>query len=223
MNEIKQGTDPLITDKERSKMMQYLNSQFSHPRGITGWLVGLMMTYENRERITWAIKQLDILPDDYLLEIGIGPGLGIEQAAERAISGFTAGIDHSETMIRQASRRNSRGIGQGRIELQKGDVAVLPYEQNTFDKVFAINSLHHWPDPASGLIECWRVLKPDGLFAIMEQPHSVQSEAAVRQRGDDLNDQLVTAGFCDVAFTCESLQRGPAVCVIGIKEGGNAC
>jgi ubiquinone/menaquinone biosynthesis C-methylase UbiE len=217
MNEITHGTDSLLFDKERSKVKQYLISQFGHPRGVVGWLVGQIMAYENQERIVWTISQLAIQPEDRLLEIGVGPGLGIEQAAERAKMGFTAGIDHSERMIRQASQRNAHGIREGRIELRQGDVATLPYERDMFDKLFVINSLHHWPDLAKGLIECRRVLKPGGLLAVMEQPHGVQSEAAVRRRGVDLVAQLAAAGFREADFTCESLERGPAVYATGIK------
>ena len=198
-------------------MKQYLDSQFSHPRGIVGWLAGQVMAYENRERITWAIEQLDIQPDDFLLEIGVGPGLGIERAAGKAYNGLAAGIDLSETMIGQARRRNARGIGEGHIELRQADVSNLPYEENSFDKVFAINSLHHWPDPASGLRECRRVLKAGGLVAIIEQPHGVQSEAAIRRRGDELVRQLLPAGFLEATGIGENLQRGPVVFVTGVK------
>ena len=203
-------------------MKQYLISQFGYPRGVVGWLVGHIMAYENQERITWTISQLAIQPEDRLLEIGIGPGLGIEQAAARAEKGFTAGIDHSERMIRQASKRNALGIHEGRVELGQGDVATLPYERDTFDKLFTINSLHHWSHPAGGLIECWRVLKPGGLLAVMEQPHGVQSEAAVRQRGEDLVALLAAAGFREAAFTSKHLERGPAIYATGIKVCDNS-
>jgi ubiquinone/menaquinone biosynthesis C-methylase UbiE len=199
------------------KMKQYLLSQFGYPRGIAGWLVGKIMSYENRERIAWVLSQLDVQPDDHVLEIGFGPGLGVEQAAERATVGFVAGVDISGTMVQQAGRRNVRGILEGRIELQQGTVADLPYEQDTFDRVFTINSLHHWSDGGKGLREARRVLKPGGLIAIAEQPYGAQSEADIQKRGDDLVAQFVNAGFHRVGFTSESLKRGPAIWVTGIK------
>jgi ubiquinone/menaquinone biosynthesis C-methylase UbiE len=198
-------------------MKQYFLSQFSHPRGIVGSPVGVIMAYENRERIAWTLSQLDLQPDDHILEIGFGPGLGVEQAAEMATDGFVAGVDISGTMVQQASWRNTRGITDGRIELQQGTVLDLPYERDTFDIVFAINSLHHWPDSAGGLREIRRVLKPGGLIAITEQPHGAQSIVDIQKRGDDLEAQLVEVGLHKVGFTSESLKRGPAVFIKGIK------
>jgi SAM-dependent methyltransferase len=124
-------------------------------------------------------------------------------------------------MIGQAGRRNASGIRQGRIDLRQGDVSALPYENNTFDKVYAINSLHHWPAPVQGLKECWCVLKPGGLLAIMEQPHGDQSEAAVRQRGNDLVGLLAAAGFRQPAFILRSLSHGPVVYVTGFKAAAD--
>lgn len=198
-------------------MKQYLISQFGHPRGGVGWLVGQIMSYENRERITWAVSQLDVQPSDRLLEIGVEPGLAIELAAEKAVRGFVAGIDHSEAMIRQASLRNAARINVGRVELRQAEVSALPYQPDTFDKVFAINSFHHWPDPAAGFREIWRVLKPGGLVAIMEQPHGVQTEAAIQQRGENLVTLLEAAGFRQSDFFSKHLSRGPAVYATGVK------
>ncbi len=108
-------------------------------------------------------------------------------------------------------------ILNGREELQQGTVLNLPHEQDTFDKVFAINRLHHWPDSADGQCEAWRVLRHDGLIAIAEQLHGIQSEMDSRKRGDNLVKQLADAAFHPVAFTSEPLMGGPAICIMGIK------
>lgn len=202
-------------------MKQYLMSQFGRPRGIVGWFVGQIMAYENRERITWAISQLDVQHDDHVLEIGVGPGLAIKLAAEKAKEGFVAGIDLSETMIRQAKQRNIVSIHEGCVQLRQADVSALPFESDSFDKVFAINSFHHWLDPVAGLRESLRVLRPGGLIALMEQPHGAISELAIRQRGADIVAQLRKIGFHESKFVYKPLSRGPAVYVKGVKALDN--
>lgn len=198
-------------------MKQFVISQFGNPRGIAGWLVGKVMAYENRERIAWTIDRLDVQPEDRVLEIGVGPGLGVEAVARRTVHGWVAGVDRSQTMIGQAGRRNARAIGEGRVELRSASAEALPYDDEVFDKVVAINSFHHWSDPDRGLAECWRVLKRGGIIAIMEQPHGIDSEAAVRQRGEAIVAQLGAAEFVQATYVCEGLRRGAAVYVTGVK------
>lgn len=61
----------------------------------------------NLERNMRTLALVDIQPDDRVLEIGFGPGIAIERAAELARRGKVIGVDHSELMLRQASRRNA--------------------------------------------------------------------------------------------------------------------
>ena len=93
------------------------------------------MAIETRERNTWAVSMLNLQSSDSVLEIGFGPGLAIQQVAK--VAHFVAGIDHSATMVQQASKRNGRAIRAGTVELRQCPVQHLPYSSSIFDKVFA--------------------------------------------------------------------------------------
>lgn len=198
--------------------MNAIMSQFKQPRGLLGRLIGHVMAMENRERIEWAVKLLAVQPTDHILDIGFGPGISTKLLAAQASQGFVAGIDLSDVMVQQARWRNAADVRKGRVELQQGSVEKLPYPDARFDKVLAINSLHHWTDKQAGLREVRRVLKPGGIIAIVEQPPSkITVESEMKQRGSELHEILSQAGFTDLEPIYASLKRGMSVFLLGRK------
>ena len=72
---------------------------FGRPEGVLGRLGGLIMARTNRECAIWVIELLDVGPDENVLEVGFGPGVGIQLLAKRAAAGYVAGIDPSVEMV----------------------------------------------------------------------------------------------------------------------------
>lgn len=191
-----------------------LDSQFGNPRGLLGQLVGVLMAIENRERNRWALSLLDIRPADHLLEIGFGPGWAIKQASQLAVNGLVAGVDRSEAMVRQASWRNRRGIQAGRVALRLGSSSQLPFDDGSFDKAYAVNSFHEWGDPAAGLRQARRVLKPNGLVVIVEHPHARLDYSGTESLRAELAAALEGAGFGSIQFRQSEIQGRPAIAAI---------
>jgi SAM-dependent methyltransferase len=111
--------------EERNLVIKRFNSQFAHPEGWAGRFVGMILALKNRERNAWTISMLDIQPSDQVLEIGFGPGQAIQEVAKLTQNGFVAGIDLSDVMVAQASKRNSVAIRSGRVLLQQGAESPL--------------------------------------------------------------------------------------------------
>ena len=141
-----------------------LAEQFRRPTGFLGRLAGFFFRI-NREGIEWTINLLTIQPTDHVLEIGFGPGHGIQQVARLATQGRVAGVDFSETMLHQASRRNAAAIAAGRVELCLSDASILLYPENTFHKVYATNVVYFLKDPLANLQELRRVMRSGGRLA----------------------------------------------------------
>jgi cyclopropane fatty-acyl-phospholipid synthase-like methyltransferase len=206
--------------KLNQSIRRFLRAQFGRPTGFCGMIAGKIMAYtpSNQDRIRWTISLLNIKPDDRLLEIGFGPGLAIELASKIASEGFVAGIDHSEVMLRQASKRNARAIREGKVALHLGSAADLPKFNEPFDKIFAINSVHFWNGPVDCLKELRKMLTPGGLMAVTLQPRSRSAtDATAKELGKEMGLNLECAGFSQVRLEIKPIKPVSVVCALGTR------
>lgn len=197
--------------------MHSLMAQFGHPRGFLGHVVGMVMAYENRERNQWATSLLHVQPGDRILEIGFGPGLAMQYLAQTTSAALIAGVDESPVMVQQARRRNATNIQHGRVAIHQGSVTQLPFSDATFEIVFAVNSLHHWPDPKENVREIWRVLKNRGVVAIIEQPRGPATADELQAREQELITLLSSVEFSSVRLERKSMRPAPSLCVLASK------
>jgi ubiquinone/menaquinone biosynthesis C-methylase UbiE len=169
-----------------------------------------------RQRSRWAISLLGIQPADRVLEIGFGPGVGIAQLV-RAGAGHVYGMDHSEVMIREASRRNAAAIRAGRVTLVRASVEQIPPAlDGSFDAIISVNSLGFWPAPAERLAELRQRLAPGRRIAIVSQPRCPGATAdTTRGAAREIEDLLRGAGF--TRLRTETLRLSPPVaCVLAV-------
>ena len=141
---------------------------FGLPTGLLGRMGGKIMAgRRQREIAERVVELLEVRQGETVLEIGFGPGIGIECVERRLLGvGLVVGIDPSEVMLKAAKARNARAIGAGTVSLLSGTVERIPYRDAFFDKAYAMNSFHLWPDPVTGLKEVRRVLKPEGTLVL---------------------------------------------------------
>jgi SAM-dependent methyltransferase len=145
-------------------------SQFRKPSGLVGRLIGNGMARGNEPEARWTIDLLNLQPDTRVLEIGFGPGVAIQYAAEQAAQGHVSGIDYSETMLQVARKRNVSAIRNGLVDLTLGDVRFLPYMDESFDRAFTIHCIYFWAEPTACLRKIRRVLRANGVLAITILP-----------------------------------------------------
>ncbi len=181
--------------------MKALAEQLRKPEDDPGREVGKVMVQYNAEPYAFIFKCINVQPNDHVLEIGFGPGEGIAEAVRLTPDGYVAGIDHSQTMLTVAEERNHRAIMQEHVELTLGNAAQLPYQDESFDKVFAVNVFHFWPEPLRELTECKRVLKPNGLVAFfLTNPSSwppgiADTGVFIAREPEEIATILKNAGF----------------------------
>ena len=85
-----------------------------------------------------------------LIEFGCGTGSLLSFAKQHFDN--VIGVDISPAMLQQADARG--------LDVLKGDIVKLPFEDNSFDAAICISVLHHLHSPEQVLREMVRVLKP---------------------------------------------------------------
>ena len=204
----------------QQRVLRGLVRQFGHPRGLPGRVVGGVMAHRssNRRRNLWAVSLLDVQAADRVLEVGFGPGVAIDELARLAHHGAVYGIDHSDVMVRQATKRNRAAVRAGLVDLRLGSVDDLPAFAEPLDKILAVNSVGFWPGPWERLKELRGLLRPDGQIAIASQP---RCPGATRETSDraagEIKALLEEAGFSDTRVETLDLDP-PVVCVLGANE-----
>jgi ubiquinone/menaquinone biosynthesis C-methylase UbiE len=99
-------------------------------------------------------------------EVGCGTGHWLADLSDRGFSRL-AGVDFSRRMIEQAH------IAAPAALLVRGTATHLPWADDSFDRVFCVNALHHFPDPSAFIFECRRVLRSGGgVLTIGLDPHT---------------------------------------------------
>lgn len=136
-------------------------------------------------------RGLDYRPGERVLEVGCGAGAVLGVLASIFPGLRLAGLDREPAQIDYA-REHLRRLGVAGVELAVGDAARLPWEDASFDHVFAMWFLEHLRDPGPVLDEARRVLRPGGSIALTEteytlvavHPSSPDFEALMRAQHD---------------------------------------
>jgi len=106
-------------------------------------------------------------PGFRLLDCGCGPGsitIGLARAVE---PGEVVGIDTSRGQI-EAARRQAAVERTDNVRFEEASVYELPFEDESFDAVFANALLIHLSVPSKAVAEMRRVLKPGGVIGIRD-------------------------------------------------------
>lgn len=100
-----------------------------------------------------------------VLEVGCGTGRWLELVRTKGAS--PVGLDGSIGMLRVARQRDCR------TPVLQGSAESLPFVDDSFDTIFVINALHHFPDPVDFIRESHRVLRRGGrLLTVGLDPSS---------------------------------------------------
>jgi demethylmenaquinone methyltransferase / 2-methoxy-6-polyprenyl-1,4-benzoquinol methylase len=120
--------------------------------------------------IKWRKKVLKLVSDKNpktVLDIATGTGdlaiLMTNTSAEKII-----GLDISAGMLEVGKNKIKAQNLSDKIEMILADSENMPFEDNTFDAITVAFGVRNFENLEKGLAEILRVLKPDGIFIILE-------------------------------------------------------
>lgn len=111
--------------------------------------------------------QLELKPGHKVLDVGCGIGGPLREIA-RFSSASVTGLNNNEYQITRGKELN-RIVGVDKTcNFVKADFMKMPFPENSFDAVYAIEATCHAPDALGCYQEIYRVLKPGQHFAAYE-------------------------------------------------------
>lgn len=201
-------------------LRQQIVNQFKQPSGFLGGFAGFVMAHRqsNIARNLWTLDLLDLQPDDRVLEIGFGPGIALAEASRRVTAGLIVGIDHSDVMLAQASKRVRSAITEERVELHVGTPENLPDYPQPFHKIYSANVVQFWQDPVAVFTSLRNKLVQGGVIATTFMPrHSKATTADAFKKAEDITAQLREAGFSSIRIEEKVLKPVSAISVLAVK------
>ncbi len=120
--------------------------------------------------VKWRRKVIEIVKNtrpDAVLDIATGTGdLAITLAKTNASK--IVGLDISEGMLAVGKKKIAeKGLSE-KIEMVQADSEALPFKDNSFDAITVAFGVRNFEHLKKGLAEIYRVLKPGGIFVVLE-------------------------------------------------------
>ena len=201
--------------------------QVRRPSDRAGRAVLERMNVSHGGVTAWGLDQVEIRDDFTILDVGCGGGRTVNRLAAIATRGRVFGIDYSEESVATSRDTNQHWIGEGRVDVQHGTVSQLPFPDQMFDLVTAVETHYYWPDLPGDVREVMRVLKSGGRFVIIAETYRGRRNdwlyrptmslllRAAYLTPEQHRQLLVDAGYIDVRIV-EERSKG-WICAIGTR------
>jgi arsenite methyltransferase len=151
----------------RGAIMAGIAKQLGHPSGLRGRAVGELLNRGNRRFVRAAVQALQPDAAAVVADIGFGGGVGLKLLLDGiGPSGLVHGVEISDTMLSQATRRYRRDIAAGRLALHTGSLTQLPFADGALNGVITVNTIYFIAELDRAFTELARVVGNSGRIVI---------------------------------------------------------
>lgn len=204
----------------------YAVNQVRKPTKWIGRFFLWIMNMSHSGLTDWGLKHVQIEQHFTILDVGCGGGRTIEKLAARAAKGMVYGVDYARGSVAASRGRNAQLIETRRVQIKEASVSQLPFPENKFNLVTAVETQYYWPDLVNDMREILRVLKPGGTLIVIAESYKkgandwLQGLAMKLLRSSNLGVEehrklFSTAGYTDIQMF-EERARG-WICGTGKK------
>jgi SAM-dependent methyltransferase len=177
--------------------LRAIAAQLAHPDGEAGIAMGHTMNDSNTGMVLRTIAALEVQDGDRVLELGHGNCIHLESLLAGKSDVRYHGLEISGTMHRASVAANAHFISDGCVQFSLYDGATLPFPDAAFTKVFTVNTLYFWAEPAALLRELHRVLRPGGSLCVAYAQRTFMEKLPFTRFGFELYDDARFAALAE--------------------------
>ena len=184
-------------------------NQAQHPKGRLGKFMLFGMNHGHAAVSRWGMQYLKDLHPHNMVDLGCGGGENIHSLLTLFPAANASALDYSTLAVETTKKRNHKAIEEGRLSVYQGNVSSLPFEDLSYDLATAFETVYFWPGPLASFREVHRILKPKGLFLIVNEVDGLRptdqkwTKLVDHMRifsPEELQDNLKKAGFSTVSI-----------------------
>ena len=159
----------------------YAIQQVRKPDKWIGRFFLWIMNISHSSLTDWGLQNVQIEENFTILDVGCGGGRTIQKLAALAPKGKVYGVDYADGSVAASRARNTKLIQADRVEIKQGSVSQLPFPDNQFDLVTAVETQYYWPDLVKDMQEILRVLKPGGTLLVIAESYKKGAYNAIQR------------------------------------------
>ena len=184
----------------------YVN-QTRKPEGILGRLMLNGMNAGHAKLSDWGMSNLPAISPAEIADLGCGGGRNAAVLLKKYPSAKLTAVDYSPLCVERTRKYNARAVAAGRCAVQQGDVSALALQAEAFDLATAFETVYFWPGLEACFGEIRRILKPGGMFLIVNESDGTDKASLDFEKiidgmktytAEQLQDALKGAGFSTI-------------------------